>query len=461
MKGEKTIYICSQCGYKNTSWYGKCPSCGEFNTFEEISAERRPVKTDSPENGALHAHAARLDTLDVPDYIRMGSGMSEFDRVLGGGLVSGSAVLLSGEPGIGKSTLLMQLCGAVGNTERVLYVSGEESGSQLRLRAKRLGVSAPEFFVLNETNVSHILTEIDQLGPTVVVIDSIQTVFADSSQSSPGSVSQVREAAMHFINKAKSGNFSVILVGHVNKEGGIAGPKVLEHMVDAVLYFEGEKQHSYRIIRAVKNRFGSTNEIGVFSMTEKGLIQVPNPSEAMLRERPKNVSGSCAVCVMEGSRPIITEIQALDTPTVYPAPRRSCDGIDFNRVCLLLAVLEKRLGLHFSQHDVYINVTGGLYLNEPASDLAVCLALISGILDRIIPDDLIAFGEIGLSGECRSVSVAEQRVKEAERLGFHKIMIPAHSLSKLSDPAGVIGVRRLFDALKTPGIFEKKESGES
>lgn len=460
MKGEKTVYICSQCGYKNTRWYGKCPSCGEFNTFEETSVPDDSIKKNAASSGIFreHARAAKLDTLEIPDYIRMGSGMSEFDRVLGGGLVSGSAVLISGEPGIGKSTLLMQLCGTVGNTERVLYVSGEESGSQLRLRAKRLGVSAPEFFVLNETNTANILSEIDELEPTVVVIDSIQTVFADSSQSSPGSVSQVRESAMLFINKAKSGNFSVILVGHVNKEGGIAGPKVLEHMVDAVLYFEGEKQHSYRIIRAVKNRFGSTNEIGVFTMTGQGLIQVPNPSEAMLRERPKNVSGSCAVCIMEGSRPIITEIQALVTPTVYPAPRRTCDGVDFNRVCLLLAVLEKRLGLHFSQHDVYINVTGGLYLSEPASDLAVCLALISGILDRIIPDDFIAFGEIGLSGECRSVSVAEQRVKEAERLGFHKIMIPEHSRAKLTSGNGVIGVKRLFDAIKTPGIFEKKEA---
>ena len=459
MKNDKLQYVCSACGYKNSRWYGKCPSCNEFNTFEEV-----PVSSSkgvaSIKDTVFRARSSKLEDLDTPDYIRVGSGMSEFDRVLGGGLVSGSAILISGEPGIGKSTLLMQLCGTVANSERVLYVSGEESGSQLKLRAKRLGVSASELYVLNETSSSNILAEIDDIRPSLVIIDSIQTVFSDSSQSSPGSVTQVRESSMLFINKAKAEGFSVILVGHVNKEGGIAGPKVLEHMVDAVLYFEGEKQHSYRIIRAVKNRFGSTNEIGVFEMTGKGLLQIPNPSEAMLKERPKNVSGSCAVCVMEGSRPIITEIQALVTPTVYPAPKRASDGVDHNRVCLLLAVLEKRLGLHFSQHDVYINVTGGLYLSEPAADLAICLALISGIIDRVIPHDFIAFGEIGLSGECRSVSLAEQRIKEAERLGFSKIITSSRSISNSSKSNELIGIRRLFDAIKTPGLFTKKEEKE-
>ena len=320
----------------------------------------------------------------------------------------------------------------------------------------------PEMFVLNETNASNIIAEIDEVSPDVVIIDSIQTVFADISSASPGSVTQVRESSMLFINKAKAEGFSLILVGHVNKEGGIAGPKVLEHMVDAVLYFEGEKQHSYRIIRAVKNRFGSTNEIGVFEMTERGLEQVPNPSEAMLKERPKNVSGSCAVCVMEGSRPIITEIQALVTPTVYPAPRRTANGVDYNRMCLLLAVLEKRLGLHFSQHDVYLNVTGGLSLNEPASDMAVCLALVSGILDRALPDDFLAFGEVGLSGECRSVSVAEQRINEAARLGFTRLAVPVRSVQKaLPSGVEVSGVKNLFEAIRIKGIFGKKDGEEA
>ena len=456
------MYVCSECGYKNAKWYGKCPSCGEFNTFEEVAIPTEKAAKLSPVSDMMRARSAKLEALDTPDYIRLGSGMQEFDRVLGGGLVSGSAVLLSGEPGIGKSTLLMQLCGTVGNDRTVLYVSGEESGSQLKLRAKRLGVTASEMYILNETNASNIIAEIDEVRPSVVIIDSIQTVFADISSSSPGSVTQVREASMIFINKAKAEGFSLILVGHVNKEGGIAGPKVLEHMVDAVLYFEGEKQHAYRIIRAVKNRFGSTNEIGVFEMTEKGLIQVPNPSEAMLKERPKNVSGSCAVCIMEGSRPIITEIQALVTPTVYPSPKRAANGVDYNRMCLLLAVLEKRLGLHFSQHDVYLNVTGGLYLSEPASDMAVCLALISGILDRALPDDFITFGEIGLSGECRSVSVTEQRINEAVRLGFNKVAVPLRSVPKTTQSRVEInGVKNLFEAIRIKGLFVKKEETEA
>ena len=446
MKGAKSVYVCSECGYKNAKWYGKCPSCGTFNSMEEVIEAPSAPKSVSAAS-QLRARSKRIEELDTPDYIRVGSGMEEFDRVLGGGLVSGSAVLLSGEPGIGKSTLLMQLCGTVGESERVLYVSGEESGSQLKLRAKRLGVTAGELFVLNETNASNIIAEIDEIRPEVVIIDSIQTVFADISSSSPGSVTQVRESSMLFINKAKQEGFSLILVGHVNKEGGIAGPKVLEHMVDAVLYFEGEKQHSYRIIRAVKNRFGSTNEIGVFEMTERGLMQVINPSEALLKERPRGVSGSCAVCVMEGSRPIITEIQALVTPTVYPSPKRTANGVDYNRVCLLLAVLEKRLGLHFSQHDVYLNVTGGLTLGEPAADMAISLALISGILDKALPDDFIAFGEIGLSGECRSVSFAEQRINEAARLGFHRIAAPKRAAEQRSGSGVELhGVKNLFEA---------------
>lgn len=415
-------------------------------------------------------HSALLEDQELPDYLRIGSGMGELDRVLGGGLVSGSAVLISGEPGIGKSTLLMQLCGAVGDTETVLYVSGEESGGQLKLRAGRLGVHASRLYVLNETELGNILAEIDEIKPSIVIVDSIQTVYHSELQNTAGSVTQVRECSLRFINKAKAEGFSVILVGHVNKEGGIAGPKVLEHMVDAVLYFEGEKQHAYRIIRAVKNRFGSTNEIGVFEMTESGLCEVPNPSEALLRERPKNVPGSCAVCVMEGTRPLITEIQALVTPTVFAAPRRVSNGVDYNRLCMLLAVLEKRLGLHFSQNDVYINVTGGLQLEEPAADLAVALALVSGILDRALPDELVAIGEIGLSGECRSVASVETRLNELARLGFGRVVLPDHSyrrsLERRKDmPKGVTlhPVRDLFAAIRIKDMFSKKaeEGGDN
>ena len=461
MKSDKTVYRCGECGYQSGKWYGRCPSCGEYNTFEEtvIAASKGTSQSAST---AFRVKGVRLGELETPDYIRVGSGMEEFDRVIGGGIVCGSAILLSGEPGIGKSTLLMQICGTVGKERRVLYVSGEESGRQLKMRADRLGVEAENLYVLNETGAENIIAEIDETNPEIVIIDSIQTIWSGQSTSTfPGSVSQVRESAMLFINKAKSEGFSVILVGHVNKEGGIAGPKVLEHMVDAVLYFEGEKQHAYRIIRAVKNRYGSTNEIGVFEMTEKGLVQVLNPSEALMKERPENVPGSCAVCVMEGSRPIVTEIQALVTPTVYPSPKRTANGVDYNRMCLLLAVLEKRLGLRFSQSDVYLNVTGGLNLSEPASDMAVCLALISGLLDRVIPENFICFGEIGLAGECRSVSGSEQRISEARRLGFTKIAVPGSVKKKTGDKfPDITGVKNLFEMVRIPGLMRKSERKE-
>lgn len=466
MKADKSYFECNECGYRSSKWYGKCPGCGSFNTMEEnaqtvsrgVSASKTVLRT---------SHSSLIEEQELPDYLRIGSGMGELDRVLGGGLVSGSAVLISGEPGIGKSTLLMQLCGAVGNDETVLYVSGEESGGQLKLRAKRLGVHASKLYVLNETELGNILAEIDDIRPSIVIVDSIQTVYHSELQNTAGSVTQVRECSLRFINKAKAEGFSVILVGHVNKEGGIAGPKVLEHMVDAVLYFEGEKQHAYRIIRAVKNRYGSTNEIGVFEMTESGLCEVPNPSEALLRERPKNVPGSCAVCVMEGTRPLITEIQALVTPTVFAAPRRVSNGVDYNRLCMILAVLEKRLGLHFSQNDVYINVTGGIQLEEPAADLAVALALVSGILDRALPDELVAIGEIGLSGECRSVATVETRLNELARLGFGRVVLPDHnyrrSLERRSDmPKGltVHPVRGLFAAIRIKDMFAPKAEPE-
>ena len=441
MKGIKTIYVCTSCGYESPKWLGKCPQCGAWNSFVEDAVEKlspaEEAKTAANEarrsftvGGSGGSRATRLDEVTSGDCIRSATGLGELDRVLGGGLVRGSVVLLTGEPGIGKSTLLLQICGILGATRRVLYVSGEESGDQIKLRATRLGVRSDGLYLLTETNIDRILSEASRVKPDVMIIDSIQTIYTPYSSSSPGSVSQVRESAMAFIGKAKNDGVSVILVGHVNKEGSIAGPKILEHMVDAVLCFEGEHQQAYRIIRAGKNRYGSTNEIGVFEMTDRGLEEVPNPSEILLAGRPKKVSGNCAACTIEGTRPIIAEIQALVSPTTFPAPRRTGNGVDYNRMCLLLAVLEKRLGLRFSANDVYLNVIGGLRLDEPAADLATALAMISSITDKLIPDDLVAIGEVGLAGECRAVASLENRVREVKRLGFSRAVVPYRNIEK-------------------------------
>ncbi len=428
----KTAYICSECGYRAAKWLGRCPSCNSWNTMEEqllADEKKSPAMPLSAASLTASSPAILLDKLEMPVYMRDPTGYGELDRVLGGGLVNGSVILLSGEPGIGKSTLLMQMCGKLSSEgHKILYVSGEESPGQLKMRAKRLGVEGESLYIQTETSIDYILQQIGEISPDVVIADSVQTIYCEGASSSPGSISQVKEASMRFINLAKTRGTSVILVGHVNKEGAIAGPKVLEHMVDAVLHFEGERENSYRVIRAVKNRFGSTNEIGVFEMTSKGLEEVANPSEALLAGRPKNVSGNCPVCVMEGTRPIIAEIQALVTGTVFPSPKRAVNGYDYNRLYLLLAVLEKRLGLRFSACDVYLNVIGGLRLDEPGADLPAALALISCIKDIPLPDDLIASGEIGLSGECRAIANAEQRVREAERLGFSRILLPARNV---------------------------------
>ncbi len=465
MKAPKTIFTCTECGNVTTKWYGKCPSCGTWNSLIEDEA---PAEALQPSSSAkikrltpeYESEVVRFDELELPTFIRSGTGMGELDRVLGGGLVHGSVVLLAGEPGIGKSTLLLQISSSLcvddyGNERKVLYISGEESQGQLKLRAKRLHVGGSSLYVLTETNVRRIMEKCDKIHPDVIIVDSIQTMYDEHVASAPGSVTQVRETALSFIAKAKNEGISVIMVGHVNKEGGIAGPKVLEHMVDAVLYFEGEKLRSYRIIRAIKNRFGSTNEIGMFEMSDEGLEEVSNPSETLLEGRPVGVSGNCAVCIMEGTRPIIAEVQALVTQSAYPSPRRTSNGIDYNRMCLILAVLEKRLGYRFSVNDAYLNVIGGLHIDEPAADLAVAMALISSIKDEAVSDDLIAIGEIGLAGECRAVQNFDQRVAEAVRLGFKKIIVPARNI-ELRRRAGkelrfegveIIPVKSIFDQL--------------
>lgn len=452
MKSSKTVYVCSECDAQSSKWLGKCPQCGAWNTLveETYAAPSKSAGKAGSVTARERERAERFSDFDLPEYLRHSTGIGEFDRVLGGGLVEGSVILLAGEPGIGKSTLLMQLCGKIGDSCKIMYVSGEESKSQLKMRAKRLDVNAQFLYVLTETNIDNIIGEYDRIKPDIMIVDSIQTVYSDEFTSVSGSLTQIRECAARLIEKAKANGTSVIIVGHVNKEGGIAGPKVLEHMVDAVLYFEGDRQQPHRIVRAIKNRFGSTNEIGVFEMCEDGLEEVANPSAMLLEGRPVGVSGSCAVCIMEGTRPLIAEIQALVTPTVFPSPRRTSNGIDYNRMCLLLAVLEKRLGLRFSACDVYLNVIGGLHIDEPAADAAVCLAMISSIRDIPVPDSIIAFGEIGLSGEFRSVSSVEQRVNEAFRLGFTGVALPKHNEKKNKSDVPDIDIHPLgsiYDAL--------------
>ncbi len=461
MAKAKTTYICTECGHTSLKWLGHCPSCNGWNTFEEeVEVVTTPTGGKAIFTAAQPAHPARpIAELDLPDYMRTETGMGELDRVLGGGLVSGSVVLLSGEPGIGKSTLLLQTGETISRHARLLYVSGEESQGQLKLRANRLGVKGENIHLLTETCLETILGECERVNPDVIIVDSVQTVWSGHVTSTAGSMTQVKTAAMAFISWAKQRGSSVLLVGHVNKEGGISGPKLLEHMVDAVLCFEGDRRHSYRMIRATKNRYGSTNEVGVFEMGDTGLKEVPNPSEMMLDGRPENIGGNCACCVMEGSRPLISDVQALVSATAYPAPRRTADGFDYNRMCLLLAVLEKRIGLKFSANDVYLNIAGGLRIDEPAADLAVALALMSGITDRVVPRDMIVFGEVGLSGEVRAVPHTEYRIREAARLGFTHIVLPKRRMPEVVLPAHVrvSGINSIFEALP---FLQKKELPE-
>ena len=427
----KSVYVCNQCGCESPKWYGCCPDCGEWNTMEE--AIRTPADEKKAGIARKSVVAERINEISANDEIRFKTGMGELDRVLGGGIVKGSLVLLSGDPGIGKSTILLQICEFLGKNLQILYVSGEESSRQIKLRANRLGVKTENLYIMSQTDTEAIIEYIKSAKPDLVIVDSIQTMAISEISSSPGSVTQVRESTNLFMHCAKGLGIPTIIVGHVNKDGNIAGPKVLEHIVDCVLYFEGERHLSYRILRAVKNRYGSTNEIGVFEMLDKGLVEVPNPSLMLISGKPKNTAGTCIACVMEGSRPILAEVQGLVAVSGYGNARRTATGFDYNRMSMLLAVLEKRAGFIFSNCDAYINVVGGLKLDEPATDLSVALALISSLKDVPIRDDTIAIGEIGLGGELRTVSYCEQRIKEADRLGFKRCIIPKHNLKNISD----------------------------
>lgn len=457
MAKQKSYFECSNCGYQTAKWLGRCPDCGKWNTLEE-HVDLNTVAGYSKIELSANAQAFKpvtLDTVRTDVETRFSTGSGELDRVLGGGIVRGSLVLLGGEPGIGKSTLLLQICGFVGQNHRILYVSGEESARQIKLRAERLEVGSKNLMLLTETDVAGICQTVRNIKPDVVIIDSIQTMNLTGVNSSPGSVTQVRETTNAFMRVAKSENISFFIVGHVNKDGAIAGPKVMEHIVDAVLHFEGERTLSYRILRAIKNRFGSTNEIGVFEMWQKGLREVKNPSLMLLSERMASISGSCVVCLMEGSRPILTEVQSLVTKTNFGTPRRTAAGFDYNRLVMLIAVLEKRAGYFFGALDTYLNVAGGLRLDEPAADLPVALSMVSGLTDRPISDKLIAFGEVGLGGEIRAVSQIEARVKEAQRLGFTHCILPMQQV-KTVENAGisditVLGVHTIREALAAVG----------
>ena len=450
MAKTKTIFCCTNCGNESPKWQGRCAACGAWNTMEEFI--EKPAAPGRVKTGAVGTsrHAQKLCELSSGDEVRFSTGMGELDRVLGGGAVAGSLVLVGGAPGIGKSTLLLQICNSLCAGRTVLYVSGEESERQIKMRATRLGVAPENLFVLSETRLSDIMESVDEIKPDILIVDSIQTLYNENNESSPGSVSQVKDCTMTMMQLSKSEGITVFVVGHINKDGNIAGPKVLEHMVDCVLYFEGDPNSSYRLLRAAKNRFGSTNEIGVFEMLDSGLMEVPNPSQMLLSGRPEGAPGTCVACVMEGTRPVLAEVQALVAKTTFNVPRRTADGVDFNRAVLLLAVAEKRGGMKLSVFDAYINVIGGLRLEEPGADLPVILAVASSYRDAPIADDVVAIGEVGLTGEIRSVSHLNQRLQEVTRLGFKKCVIPKGGAEKLEIPDGltVYRVRNVREAIE-------------
>jgi len=446
VKKSETIFVCQNCSFQSAKWLGKCPECGEWNSLVE-------ERTRKSRNGfsLREVSAVAFTDIEPQDDLRVSSGITEFDRVLGGGIVPGTLVLIGGDPGIGKSTLLLQVADRMSSASTVvLYVSGEESERQIKLRGDRLGVTAKNLYLLPETNLEKIFHEIDRLNPGAVIVDSIQTVFASSLEAAPGSISQVREVAHQFLLLAKNRGVPVFLIGHINKEGSIAGPKALEHIVDTVLYFEGERHHNHRIVRAAKNRFGAANEVGVFEMTGKGLTVVANPSQMFLQERPQNAAGSVVTACMEGTRPLLVEIQALVSGTKYGTGRRMTQGLDQNRVSLLIAMLEKRAGMQLIGDDVFVNIAGGLEVDEPAADLGVVTAIASSFKNLPIDPHTAVFGEVGLTGEVRGGMQAAVRVKEAQALGFKKIVMPASNVAGLERLLGirVVGVRSVDEALE-------------
>ena len=447
---EKTVYFCTECGNESPKWAGRCPSCGAWNAMVEQRAEKAKRPSGANRSIPHSVKVTNITDIDISDEIRFSTGMAELDRVLGGGAVKGSLVLVGGAPGIGKSTLMLQICQQLGMQNKVLYVSGEESIHQLKMRAKRLGVDSANLFVVSETRLSDILEAVEREQPDVLIIDSIQTLYNEELDSPAGGVGQVKDCTMALMNLAKGQGITVFVIGHVNKEGSIAGPKVLEHMVDCVLYFEGDRHMTYRILRAAKNRFGATNEIGVFEMLNEGLKEVENPSEMLLSGRPQDAPGTCVTCVMEGARPVLAEVQALVSSASGVRPLRQSNGFDYNRANMLLAVLEKRGGLKISQCDAYLNIIGGLTLDEPAADLAALVAIASSYLDYPVPSQMAAVGEVGLSGEVRTISHLEQRLSEVRRLGFTQCIVPHHRAGELHAPAGLelLPVRNISDALK-------------
>jgi len=446
----KTYYVCTNCGAQSSKWYGRCPECGEWNTLQEERLEKKTVSKKASAHSGTAATVSLEDVVSDSD-VRFTTGIEELDRVLGGGIVNGSVILLGGEPGAGKSTLLLQVCGNICDTAKVLYISGEESSSQIKLRAQRLGVDTPNLLIANETDISSVINTIRDCRPDLCIIDSIQTMEVDGIPSSAGSVAQVRESASALTKCAKTEGIPMLIVGHVNKDGAIAGPKVMEHIVDTVLYLEGDRYLALRILRSAKNRYGSTNEIGIFDMTDKGLFGIANPSMLLLEGANTDTPGSCVTCVMEGTRPIMAEIQALTAKSSFSVPRRTADGLDFNRANLLIAVIEKRGGYLLSALDVYLNVIGGLNINDTASDLAVAASIISSLLDRTIPAGTVLFGEIGLGGEIRSVSDASKRVSEAQKLGFTRCILPSSCLKKIDEKQysiELVGLSNIKDITK-------------